>query len=403
MKILVLNCGSSSLKYQLIDILDESVAAKGMVEKIGLSDSVLVHKAADKDEFKNEKTIIDHTEAIEMVIEVLLNPQYGAIAGLNEIDAIGHRVVHGGTVFSHSTVLTEEVIEIIESLSELAPLHNPPALAGIRACQAKMPGIPMVGVFDTSFHQTMPPSSYLYGLPYEYYEKYGVRRYGFHGTSHCYVCNRAAEMLGKPLEQLKLISCHLGNGSSIAAVDGGQVLDTTMGFTPVAGLLMGTRCGDMDPSIIPYLMEKENWDADEISNVLNKKSGILGISGVSSDVRHVIESANNGNKRSRIALDIFEKRIIQYIGAYSLQLNGLDAIIFTAGIGENSAVSRQRICDKIGFLGVELDEKANTKSSDDRQEMAITTKDAKVQVLVVHTNEELMIAKDTAKVINEQK
>ena len=346
------------------------------------------------DKVKIETAIPDHGVAIELVVAALLDKNHGVIADMKEIDAVGHRIVHGGQVFPASCLIDEKAIEEIEKLSELAPLHNPPSVLGIRACCDKMPGVPMVGVFDTSFHQTMPASSYLYGLPYEYYEKYQVRRYGFHGTSHRFVAMRAAEILGK---DAKVITCHLGNGSSVSAVKGGKVYDTSMGFTPLEGVLMGTRSGDLDPAIIPYIMEKENLTPAEMNTVLNKKSGLLGISGVSSDMRDVEEAAKAGNQRAAVALDVLTKTVLRYIGAYAAEMNGVDGIIFTAGIGENAIDARARICANLSYLGVEFDAEANDCRG---KEVEISKPGSKVRVFVIPTNEELMIARDTMTLVS---
>jgi acetate kinase len=396
MRILVLNSGSSSLKYQLIDMSDKSVMAKGNVEKIGLPGSMITHMVNAKNPYEMQVPIKSHGRAIDLVIEALVSSEHGAIDSLEQIDAVGHRVVQGADVFPCPVIIDDEIIGHIEALSGLAPLHNPGAVAGMKACRGSIPGTPMVAVFDTSFHQTMPPSSYLYGLPFEYYKNYGVRRYGFHGTSHCYVCNRAAEFVGQSIRKLKIISCHLGNGSSLAAVKYGRVLDTTMGFTPLAGLMMGSRCGDLDPSIIPFIMEKENLSAAQMNDIMNKKSGLLGISGVSSDLRDVTEAANAGNERAQMALDMFIKRIVQYIGAYTLQMEGLDMLIFTAGIGENSIVTRSEVCQRLKVLGLKLDPEANNSCG---VETEITRPGSRVRAFVIRTNEELMIAQETMKLV----
>jgi len=396
MKILVLNCGSSSLKYQLINMEDESVMAKGLVEKIGLEGSELTHSPAGKDKVKFENIEIpNHSVAIELVTKALLDPDHGVISEMSEIGAVGHRAVHGGTVFTKSCIITEEVIKALEDLIELAPLHNPPAITGIHACQEALPGIPMVGVFDTSFHQTMPASSYLYGLPYEYYEKYALRRYGFHGTSHRFVSTRCRELLGNP-ESSRIITCHLGNGSSIAAIKDGQVQDTSMGFTPLEGVLMGTRSGDMDPAIIPFLMRKENLDTAAMDNILNKKSGLLGLSGVSSDMRYVEQAAEEGNERAQLALDVLKKTVLRYIGAYAAELNGVDAIVFTAGIGENDKGFRADVCANLSYLGIEVDLEANDCRG---KEVEISKPGSKVRVFVIPTNEGLMIARAPAALV----
>ena len=390
MKILVLNCGSSSLKYQLFNTDDESVMAKGLVEKIGLGNSELTHQPQDKDKVKIEADIPNHGVAIEMVTAALLDKEHGVISDMREIDAVGHRIVHGAQMFSASCIIDEKALADLETLSELAPLHNPPSILGIRACCEKIPGVPMVGVFDTAFHQTMPAANYLYGLPYEYYEKYKIRRYGFHGTSHRFVSSRCAELLGR--DDAKIITCHLGNGSSLSAVDHGKVVDTSMGFTPLAGVLMGTRSGDIDPAIVTYIMDKEGLDTAGMNAVLNKKSGLLGISGVSSDMRYVEEAADQGNERAKIALDVFRKTVVSYIGAYAAEMNGVDAIVFTAGIGENSALERAAICANLTYLGVDFDAEANDCRG---KEVEISKAGSKVRVFVIPTNEELMIARDT--------
>ncbi|HHY90514.1 MAG TPA: acetate kinase [Clostridiales bacterium] len=392
MNVLVINCGSSSIKYQLIDMNDENVLAKGLVERIGIEGSVLKHEVPGKDKVVIEKPMPDHKVALKLVLDALVDEAHGVIKGMDEINAVGHRVVHAGEKFSGSVIITDEVIQALEECIELAPLHNPPNLMGIAACKELMPNTPMVGVFDTAFHQTMPKSAYIYPLPYEYYEKYGLRKYGFHGTSHRYVSQRAAEFLGKNLEDLKMITCHLGNGASVAAVLGGKSVDTSMGFTPLEGLAMGTRCGDIDPAIVTFLMEKENLNSEGINTILNKKSGVLGISGVSSDFRDIESAAKEGNERAQLALDAFNNRVKKYIGAYAAIMGGVDVIVFTAGLGENSASNRAEICKGLEFLGVKLDpEKNNVRGKD----AVISTDDSKVTVLVIPTNEELMIARDT--------
>lgn len=390
MNVLVINCGSSSLKYQLINMSDESVLAKGLVERIGIEGSVLKHEVKEK--VVIEQPMPDHKVALKLVLEALVDEKHGAIKDMNEISAVGHRVVHAGEKFSNSVIINDEVINALEECIELAPLHNPANLMGIAACKELMPETPMVGVFDTAFHQTMPKSSYIYALPYELYEKYGVRKYGFHGTSHRYVSQKAADFLGKKLEDLKVITCHLGNGASLAAVDNGKCVDTSMGFTPLEGLVMGTRCGDLDPAIITFLMEKENLDIQGVNNLMNKKSGVLGISGVSSDFRDIEKAAGEGNERAQLALDIFNQRVKKYIGAYAAAMGGVDAIVFTAGLGENSISNREEICEGLAFMGVKIDrEKNNVRGKD----TIVSTDDSKVKVLVIPTNEELMIAKDT--------
>ena len=395
MKVLVINCGSSSLKYQLFDMENEYVMAKGLVERIGLSGAVLTHRPGEKKQVI-ETAIPDHEKAIALVLEAIVHPEYGVLKSMQEISAIGHRVVHAGEDFSGSVLLTEEVMKAIRKNIELAPLHNPPNIMGIEACQRLMPEVPQVAVFDTAFHQTMPAKAYLYGIPYEYYEKYKIRKYGFHGTSHKFVAQRAAALLGKSLQEVKVITCHLGNGSSIAAVNGGKCLDTTMGFTPLEGLMMGTRSGDLDPTVITFLMEKENWTTEQINNFLNKKSGVLGLSGVSSDFRDLETAAGEGNKRAQLALDRFAYGVRKFIGSYAAVLNGVDAIVFTAGLGENSASMRESICEGLGYLGVKIDPEKNKIRG---EEIDISCADAKTRVLVIPTNEELMIARDTYEIV----
>ena len=396
MNILVINAGSSSLKYQLLNPDTQEVLAKGLCERIGL-DGKFTYKPAGKEAVKDaDVSMPTHSEAIQTVLNALVDPKNGVIGSMKEIDAVGHRVVHGGEKFAQSVLITDEVMAAIEECNPLAPLHNPANIIGIRACQALMPGTPMVAVFDTAFHQTMPPVAYTYALPYEFYEQDKVRRYGFHGTSHKYVSQRAAAMLGKPAEELKLISCHLGNGSSVTAIDGGKSVDTSMGFTPLAGLPMGTRCGDIDAGILEYLMNKHGYDIKEMLNILNKKSGVLGISGVSSDFRDLEDAAPKGNQRAQLALDSFEYGVIKLIGSYAAAMGGVDAIIFTAGVGENGAENRANITTKLAFMGVKLDEEKNKVRG---QEIDVSAADAKVRVLVIPTNEELMIAMDTAAIV----
>lgn len=391
MNILVINCGSSSLKYQLINAATEDVLAKGLCERIGI-DGIITYQPAGGEKEKTEKAMPTHTEAIKYVIEALTNEKTGVIKTLDEVGAVGHRIVHGGEKFTKSTILNEETIKGIEECSDLAPLHNPANLIGVRACQELMPNVPMVGVFDTAFHQTMPKTAYLYGLPYEYYEKYKVRRYGFHGTSHSFVSKRTAELIGKPYDDCKIIVCHLGNGASLSAVKNGKSVDTSMGLTPLEGLVMGTRSGDIDPAIIEFVAKKENKTLDEMMNVLNKKSGLLGISCLSSDSRDLEEAAEQGDEKAQAALDIFDYRVLKYIGAYAAAMNGVDAIAFTAGIGENNAVSRSAICKSLTYLGVEIDEELNNCRGVERE---ISTPNSKVRVFVVPTNEELAIARET--------
>ena len=388
MNILVINAGSSSLKYQLLNPETQQVLAKGLCERIGI-DGKFTYKPEGKQAVKEADVAMPtHNEAIKAVLDALVDPANGVIGSMKEIDAVGHRVVHGGEKFARSVLITEEVMATIEESNPLAPLHNPANIIGIKACQALMPGTPMVAVFDTAFHQTMPAAAYMYALPYEYYEKDKVRRYGFHGTSHKYVTQRAAAMLGKPLEEVKLISCHLGNGSSIAAVDGGKSVDTSMGFTPLAGLPMGTRCGDIDAGILQYLMNKYGMDIDKMLNVLNKKSGVEGLSCVSSDFRDLENAASEGNQKAALAQEKFAYEVRKYVGAYAAAMGGADAVIFTAGVGENDMV-----CKGLDFMGLKLDEAANDVRG---QETVISAADSKVKVLLIPTNEELMIAIDTA-------
>ena len=391
MNILVINCGSSSLKYQLIDMTNEDVLCKGVVERIGIEGSVLTHKI-NGEKFVVEEEMKDHKKALELVLEQLLHKDHGAIKSLDEISAVGHRVVHGGEKFNDSVLVNDEVLSEIRACIELAPLHNPANIMGIEAIQELMKDTPNVVVFDTAFHQTMPMENYLYALPYEYYEKYAVRRYGFHGTSHNFVSKRAAEILGKKREDLRIITCHLGNGSSMAAIDHGKVIDTSMGLTPLEGVCMGTRSGDIDPAIIPFIMDKENLDAQGISDMLNKKSGVLAISGVSSDFRDIEAEAEKGNKRAKVALDQFANRVRKYIGAYATQMGGVDVIVFTAGVGENSVEMREDIMSKLEFLGTKIDKEKNNVRG---KEAIISTDDSKVVAITVPTNEELMIARDT--------
>ena len=395
MNVLVINCGSSSLKYQLINSDSEEVLAKGLCERIGI-DGRLVYQKEGLDKEITEAPMPTHKEAIQMVLDALVNPKTGAVKSLAEIDAVGHRVVHGGEKFSDSVVITEEVIAQVEECNDLAPLHNPANIIGIRACQALMPNVPMVGVFDTAFHQTMPEKAYMYGLPYEYYEKYKVRRYGFHGTSHSFVSKRVAEIVGKPYNATKTIVCHLGNGASVSAVLNGESVDTSMGLTPLEGLVMGTRSGDIDPAIMEFIAKKENLDIAGIMNVLNKKSGVEGVSGVSSDFRDLEAAAKAGNKRAELAIDVFAYRVAKYVGAYTAAMNGVDNIVFTAGIGENCALVRTKVCSYLGYLGITIDEEANGKRG---EEIIISTPDSKVKVLVVPTNEELAIARETVALV----
>ena len=395
MNVLVINCGSSSLKYQLIDSETEKVLAKGLCERIGI-DGRLVYQKAGLDKEITESPMPTHKEAIQMVLHALVNPTSGALASLSEIDAVGHRVVHGGEKFAASVVLNEEVLAKVEECNELAPLHNPANLIGIRACQELMPGVPMVGVFDTAFHQTMPKKAYLYGLPYEYYEKYKVRRYGFHGTSHSFVSKRCAEFLNMDLKNSKIIVAHLGNGASVSAVVNGECVDTSMGLTPLEGLVMGTRSGDIAPAIMEFIAKKENLDIDGVMDVLNKKSGVEGLSGVSSDFRDLEDAYNEGNPRAIDACEVFAYRVAKYIGSYVAAMNGVDAIAFTAGIGENTQFIRKKIVAYFGYLGITLDEEANTVRGEDR---IISTPDSKVKVCVIPTNEELAICHETVALV----
>ena len=393
MNILVINAGSSSLKYQLLNPETQQVLAKGLCERIGI-DGKFTYKPEGKTAVKEADVAMPtHNEAIKAVLDALVDPANGVIGSMKEIDAVGHRVVHGGEKFARSVLITDEVMAAIEECNPLAPLHNPANIIGIKACQDLMPGTPMVAVFDTAFHQTMPPAAYMYALPYEYYEKDKVRRYGFHGTSHKYVTQQAAAMLGKPIENLKLISCHLGNGSSIAAVDGGKSVDTSMGFTPLAGLPMGTRCGDIDAGILQYLMNKYGMDIDKMLNVLNKKSGVEGLSCVGSDFRDLENAAAEGNRKAALAQEKFAYEVRKYVGAYAAAMGGVDAVIFTAGVGENDKAIRSMVCRGLDFMGLKLDEAANDVRG---KETVISTADSKVKVLLIPTNEELMIALDTA-------
>lgn len=393
MNILVINCGSSSLKFQLIDAETEKQIAKGLCERIGIEGSQLVYQPAGGEKEETVTPMSDHTKAIELVLNALTNEKTGVVKSLDEIGAVGHRIVHGGEKFASSTIITDEVIETIKACNDLAPLHNPANLIGIDACKKLMPTTPMVGVFDTAFHQTMPKEAYLYGLPYEYYEKYQVRRYGFHGTSHSYVSKRAAELLSKKYEDLKIIICHLGNGASISAVKGGKCVDTSMGLTPLEGLIMGTRSGDIDPAIIEFLAHKENKSIDDIMTVLNKKSGVLGLSdNLSSDFRDLEKSYVAGEDRGLRTIQTFAYRVTKYIGAYTAAMNGVDVICFTAGVGENSPLVRKLACERLGYLGIALDQEKNNKRG---EELEVSTPDSKVKVMVIPTNEELAIARET--------
>jgi len=397
MKVLVLNCGSSSLKYQFIDMNDESVLAKGLVERIGIEGSVLKHEKTGMEKQTITAEMPNHEVALKLVMDALINESYGVIKDFKEIDAVGHRVVHGGEDFANSVLIDDKVMKSIEDCIDLAPLHNPPNIIGIKACQKLLPGVKMVAVFDTAFHQTMPDYAYMYAIPYEYYEKYKIRRYGFHGTSHRFVSKRASELMGKKIDQCNIITCHLGNGASVAAIKNGKTIDTSMGFTPLEGLIMGTRSGDIDPAVIPFLSEKEKMSIKEIDTLLNKKSGVLGVSGVSSDFRDIEGEAEKGNDRARLALDMFHTRVKKYIGAYMAELGNVDAVVFTAGLGENSAESRKEICKGLESLGIEIDVDANKTRG---KEQLISKKDSKIKVFVIPTNEELVIARDTLEIVS---
>ena len=397
MKVLVINCGSSSLKFQLIDSESEKCLAKGLCERIGIEGSMITYSPEGGDKETTETPMPDHTEAIRLVLEALTNPKTGVVKSLDEIGAVGHRVVHGGEKFAESVVINDAVMKAVEECNDLAPLHNPANLIGINACKKLMPNTPMVGVFDTAFHQTMPEEAYMYGLPYEYYQKYKIRRYGFHGTSHSYVSKRAAEVLGKKYEDLKIIVCHLGNGASISAVKNGKCVDTSMGLTPLEGLIMGTRSGDIDPAIIEFIAHKEGKNIDEIMNILNKKSGVLGLSeNLSSDFRDLEAGYNNGDENAIRTMKTFSYRVAKYIGSYVAAMNGVDVICFTAGVGENGPLVRNFVCEYLGYLGVTLDQEANQKRGED---IAITTPDSRTTIMVIPTNEELAIARETVRLV----
>ncbi len=397
MKILVINAGSSSLKYQLIDMENEQLLAKGLCERIGI-DGHLKHTplVGGKPVFNEDISLPTHSEAIAAVIDKLTSAEYGVVSSMKEIDAVGHRVVHGGEKFASSVLITAEVMDALKECTPFAPLHNPANITGINACKAVMGDVPMVAVFDTAFHQTMPAKAYMYAVPYEYYKNDGIRRYGFHGTSHRYVSSRCAELMGRPIEELKIISCHMGNGSSICAIDGGKCVDTSMGFTPLVGLPMGTRCGDLDAGVIQFLMHKYGYDIDTMLNILNKKSGVLGVSGVSSDFRDLDAAAEAGNERAALALDMFHYWVAKVAGSYVAAMKGVDAIVFTAGVGENSRETRKAIADYFSYLGVKIDDEANSKRGED---VMISTPDSKVKVFVIPTNEELVIARDTKDIV----
>ena len=396
MKTLVINCGSSSLKYQLIDMSTEECMVQGLVERIGIEGSVLTQKVEGKDKYVINTEIKNHKNAIKLVLEALIDPVHGVIKSMEEISAVGHRVVHGGEKYSDSVLINDEVLQSIKDCIVLAPLHNPPNIIGIEACKELMPNTPMVAVFDTAFHQTMPKHSYICPLPYDLYKKYGIRKYGFHGTSHKYVSNKVAEAMGKDIKDLKIVTCHLGNGCSLAAVKNGKSVDTSMGFTPLAGVMMGTRSGSIDPSVISFLIEQHGYTIEEIDELLNKKSGVLGISGVSSDFRDVLAAGEAGNERAKLALEIFYYKVRTQIAAYAGAMGGIDVIVFTAGIGENSSITRKEILKGLEFFGFELNEENNEIRGNIQE---ISTEDSRVKVYVVPTNEELMIARDTAKLI----
>ena len=395
MKILVINCGSSSLKYQLINMENEEVLAKGNYERIGQGNSFVTHKV-NEEKYVLENPVKNHQEALEFMLKQLLHEEYGVIKSLDEINAVGHRVPHGTDIFDKSVLITDEVIKEIASCTELAPIHTPPILNGIEACKQVIPGKPMVAVFDTAFHQTIPEERYIYPVPYKYYEKYKMRKYGFHGTSHRYVSNRVAELIGKPIEELKTVVCHLGQGASLCAVDGGKSVETSMGMTPVSGIMMCARAGDLDPSIVTFLMKKEGLSEDEVENVLNKESGVLGISGVSPDFRDIEKAADEGNQRAILARKAYCYNVAQYVAKYGVSMNGINTIVFTAGIGENQINIRKMICENLEWLGVKIDtEKNNTRG----EEVKISTEDSKIEVWIVPTNEELVIARDTKAIV----
>lgn len=398
MKILVINTGSSSIKYQLIDMESKEVLSKGLLERIGLPNPVLNHKLNDGKTHVIQARIEDHEEGMKLILDTLLDEKLGAIKSISDIDAVGHRVVHAGEKYASSVRITSDVINALEECSELAPLHNPPNLMGISAAQKLLPDVPHVAVFDTAFHQAMPPKAYLYAIPMSLYDKYGIRRYGFHGTSHRYVARRAGEMLGKHWQDLKIVTCHLGNGASMAAIDRGKSVDTSMGFTPLEGLYMGTRCGNIDPAIVIFLEEKENLTPQQVYDLLNKKSGMLGASGVSSDMRDIEDHSANGDKRARTSLEMYAYQIKRYIGSYVAAMNGIDVLVFTAGIGENSPLIRKMVCENMDYLGIEIDESKNEVRGKER---VISPDSSEVKVMVIPTNEELVIAEDTEKIVKE--
>lgn len=401
MKILVLNCGSSSVKYKLIDTDTDVTMAEGGVEKIGLEDGFLKFKKPDGSKEIKQLGLIDHKVAVMAILENLTDPTVGCIKSFEEIDAVGHRVVHGGEKFASSVLITDEVIQQVKDCYDLAPLHNPANITGIEAITALLPDVPQVGVFDTAFHQTMPARSFMYAIPYEYYKNDGVRRYGFHGTSHRYVSQRAAEILGEPIEKLKMVTCHIGNGGSITAVDGGKSIDTSMGLTPTEGLMMGTRTGDIDPGAITYLMTKHGMSAADVQTLINKKSGVAGISGISNDMREIEAAVNAGDPRAKLALDMYELRILKYVGAYAAEMGGLDVIVFTGGVGENQTGVRENVCEPLKFMGVEIDKDLNAVTRG--TETIISTPSSRVKVLIVPTDEELTIARDTQDIVSKLK
>ena len=392
MKILVINCGSSSLKYQLFNMDDHSVMAKGLCERIGIEGSLLKHTKTGMDTVEMEKPMENHKDAVALVLDMLVDDKYGVITDVSEITAVGHRVVHAGQKYSDSVIVDEDVKKVVKECFDFAPLHNSANLIGIEACEHAMPGTPNVAVFDTAFHQTMPEKAYMYAVPYEYYEKYGVRRYGFHGTSHAFVSSKAIELGGLDKDNSKIVVCHIGNGGSVSAVQNGKCIDTSMGLTPLEGLIMGTRSGDIDPAVVQFIAHKEDKTLDDVLNILNKKSGVLGISGVSSDFRDLTKAAEDGNHRAKIAIEAYAYRIAKYIGAYTAAMNGVDAIVFTAGVGENNGAIRKNICEYLGYLGVELDDGENAKRGED---LVISTAASKVKIMVIPTNEELKIAQET--------
>ena len=396
MKILVINCGSSSLKYQILEMTTETLLCKGLVEKIGITGSTITHEKIGENKLVLEYAMKDHKDAIEQVLQVIRDKEYGVVKSMDEIGAVGHRIGHGGERYNRSVIVTDDVIKAITDCIPLAPLHNPANLLGISACQSLMPGTPNVAVFDTAFHQTMPPESYIYAIPHEYYKKYGIRRYGFHGTSHKYVAEKASQMLNINLDDLKIITCHLGNGASVSAIKRGKCIDTSMGFTPLEGLVMGTRSGDIDPAIVTYIREKENLPQGKVNEILNKRSGMLGISGVSSDFRDIEAAVAEGNERAALALKVFAHKVKFYIGAYIAEMNGVDAIVFTAGVGENDVTMRELICNEMGNLGIKLDLVKNKVRG---KETIISMEDSKVKILLIPTNEELMIARDALKLV----